>query len=211
MPAPLCQLLHRTTVLFKVLYYQIKNVFCIFLFVFQALFVWKVLHTYYSTVLYSRWCQFGFQAVCWTQNKLDLQRCSRNVGDLLYFPPFLFCFCFLFWLPLHPLFVLLSLSLPLLSLSLCLHNNILSVLVPSLVQSWAFEQRWTFLKAACLAWWSSYAEGSQCKILEAVWLILLPLLFCFCFFQKKKEGRITFDTMDFVAESVCIESSDLLL
>ena len=35
--------------------------------------------------------------------------------------------------------------------------------------------------------------------------------FVFVFFQKKKEGRITFDTMDFVAESVCIESSDLLL
>ena len=28
-PAPVCQLLHRTTVLFKVLYYKIKNVFFI--------------------------------------------------------------------------------------------------------------------------------------------------------------------------------------
>lgn len=28
--------------------------------------------------------------------------------------------------------------------------------------------------ASCLLWWSRYAEGFQCKILEAVLLILLP-------------------------------------
>lgn len=41
----------------------------------------------------------------------------------------------------------------------------------------------------------------------AVLLIILPVppppLFFF-FFQKKKQDRITFDTMDFVAESVCM-------
>ena len=42
-PVPVCQLLYCTTVLFKVLYCQIKNVFFIFCTCFYVLFVGKVL------------------------------------------------------------------------------------------------------------------------------------------------------------------------
>ena len=47
MPAPVCQLLYCTTILFKVLYYKIKNVFlCIIC-------VKSIINLLYSTVLYS--------------------------------------------------------------------------------------------------------------------------------------------------------------
>ena len=56
-PAPVYQLLYCTTVLSKVLYCKIENVFLLFVFVFvYMLFMWKVLQTYYSSVLYNWLC-----------------------------------------------------------------------------------------------------------------------------------------------------------
>ena len=55
MPAPVCQLLCWTAVLFKVLSWKIKNAFFIFS-VFYALFTRKVLQAYYSSGQDSRLC-----------------------------------------------------------------------------------------------------------------------------------------------------------
>ena len=79
-----------TTVLFKVLYCKIKNVFFIFC---VCLFMCYLCEKCYEpiAVLYSRLCQLGTQAnFVGLTNKLDLGTSSWNrtlsyVGDLMYF------------------------------------------------------------------------------------------------------------------------------
>ena len=81
MPAPVCQQLYCTTLLFKVLYCKIKNGFfilCIYLF----------LCTYYSCEKYKSIIVQYHIANCFSwvpkltlldlMNKLDLQKCSWN-------------------------------------------------------------------------------------------------------------------------------------
>lgn len=63
--------------------------------------------------------------------------------------------------------------------------------------------------ASCLSQWSRYTGVFKYRIPGAVLLILLPLPHFFGF-QDRTQGRITFDTMDFVAEEVCIALTLLL-
>ena len=87
MPAPVCQLLYCTTVLFKILYCKIKNYFCVF-------FMYYLCEKYYKPITVQYYITY---CVSWVprltlldlMNKLDLRMCSWNgiclyVGGLLY-------------------------------------------------------------------------------------------------------------------------------
>ena len=91
MPAPVYRLLYCTTVLFKVLYCKIKNVFKI------LFFMYYLCEKYYKSITVQYYIA---DCVSWVSRltlldlmkKLDLRMRSRNetrsyVGDLLYFGP----------------------------------------------------------------------------------------------------------------------------
>ena len=85
MPASVCQLLYCATVLFKVLYCKIKNVFFVFL-CFSVFYV--LCENYYKPITVQYYLADG---VSWVPRLtlLDLQMSSRKgthlyVGDLLY-------------------------------------------------------------------------------------------------------------------------------
>lgn len=106
--------------------------------------------------------------------------------------PFPFVFFSLFSLSMLPLFILLSSLHPHFSL----HNNLLSLLGPSFVLSWPFEQRWTW-GAILLSypWLPAYYSGpgmqkSFTAEFYVVLLILLPVPYPPPFFPSaEKEAR----------------------
>ena len=75
MPAPGCQLLYCTTVLFKVLYRKIKNVF--FTFVFVCFFMYYLCEKYYEPITGQYYIA---DCVSWAPRLtlLDLQTRSQN-------------------------------------------------------------------------------------------------------------------------------------
>ena len=97
-PAPICQLLYYTTVLFKVLYCKIKNVYFLCLCFLYIICVQSIIILLqYSTVLCSQLCQLGTQAnIVRLRNKFYLQTCTQNgtclyVEELLYIGVIDFC------------------------------------------------------------------------------------------------------------------------
>ena len=87
MPAPVCQLLYCTTVLFKVLYCEIKSVFLYFL---CLLFIYYLCEKYYKPITVQYYIA---NCVSWVPRLtlLDLRTCSQDrtrsyVGDLLQLP-----------------------------------------------------------------------------------------------------------------------------
>lgn len=65
----------------------------LYLFVFYVLFVWKVLQTYCSTVLYSQLCQLGTWANCCTDEQIGLNKHTLRTEHICIYGTYCISFC----------------------------------------------------------------------------------------------------------------------